>query len=135
MNLDHLRAVQTLLAGLPVTFYDDGQVPTEPTFPYAVMFAGTPDETSTALCGTSNHATFAFQITAVGMSSESALAVADAARALLLDVRPAVAGRSCSRIRKAYARPVTTDHDVTLPGTNRHPQYAVDGYEFDSFTS
>ncbi|OQO89928.1 hypothetical protein B1813_18995 [Saccharomonospora piscinae] len=132
MILDHHQAVLDLLAGLPVTLHD-GQVPDRPTFPYAVLFGDTGNERSTRLCATSDRADWRFQVTSVGLTVESALIVADAARALLIDARPVVVGRSCGPIRRETSIPVRPDTDVTDPDTNRHPMFAVDTYHFVSY--
>lgn len=130
MNLDHYRAVVGLLSGLPWTFYDKGQVPDKPTFPYYVLYVSTPDEDVTKLCGTTDTGTFSFRVTSVGLTVEAVLTVTDAVRDRVLDVRPDVAGRSCNPIRKVSGRPVQVDRDVTLPDSDRHPMYAVDDFEF-----
>jgi len=130
----HRSAIKALLGALPVqlTFYSGGQVPDEPTFPYAVLYMDTSIEDGTHLCGDTDMATFRFQVTSVGLSDDSAVIVADAARTLVLDVRPTVAGRSCTRIRKETSIPVRADKDVTDTATSLHPMFAVDTYVFTS---
>lgn len=130
----HRAAIKTLLSALPVslTFYPGGQVPNQPSFPYAVLYMDTSIEDGTKLCGDTDVATFRFQVTSVGLTDDSAVIVADATRTLVLDVRPAVAGRSCTRIHKETSIPVRADKDVTLTDTNLHPMFAVDTYVFTS---
>lgn len=135
MIADHRAAVKTLLSGLSMTLYDGGQVPMEPSFPYAVLFMDTGFEDSTKLCGDSDRADFRFQVTSVGLTDESAVVVADAARALLLDIRPTVTGRKCGRIRREISIPVRPDKDVTLPDSDRHPMFGVDTYHFVSYAA
>lgn len=132
MIRDHHQAILDLLSGLPMTLYD-GQVPDQPQFPYAVLFGDTGFERATRLCATSDRADFRFQVTSVGLTVESALIVADAARKLLVDARPVVSGRSCGPIRRETSIPVRPDTDVTLPDSNRHPMFAADTYHFVSY--
>lgn len=130
----HRAAIKALLSALPVTltFYSGGQVPNEPSFPYAVLYMDTSVEDGTKLCGDTDLATFRFQVTSVGLTDDSAVIVADAARALVLDARPVVAGRSCTRIRKETSIPLRADKDVTDTNTGLHPMFAVDTYVFTS---
>jgi hypothetical protein len=132
--LDHYQAVVGLLSGLSQTLYE-GQVPTQPSFPYAVLYMDTDTEATTKLCGGSDQAEFRFQVTSVGLSAVAVRVVADAARSLLVDVRPVVAGRTCQRIRKEFSIPVRPDEDVTLPDSDLHPMYAVDTYHFISYAA
>lgn len=132
MILDHFQSVQGLLVPLPQTLYAGGQVPDEPEFPYAVVRMTTGDEDATKLCGISDEAVFRVYITSVGLTDIAAVVVADAVRALLLDVKPLVAGRSCTPLRKESSLPVGPDRDVIVPGTDLNPMYAVDTYRFTS---
>jgi len=122
-------AVRLLLASIP---YYDGQVPNEPSFPYRVLRMGAGNETAERLCGTSGRADFRFYITSVGLSATAVEIVADAARSLLIDVRPVVAGRVCTPIRRESSIPIQEDRDVTAPGNNAHPMFGVDTYSFTS---
>lgn len=132
MIAGHHAAVLTLLSGLSWTLYD-GQVPDTPSFPYAVLYMDTGNEDGTKLCGSSDMADFRFQVTSVGLTRASAVVVADAVRTLLLDVRPTVAGRTCTRIRRETSIPVRADEDVTLTDANLKPMFAVDTYHFVSY--
>jgi hypothetical protein len=130
--LDHHEAIRALLASL--SFYD-GQVPNEPTFPYRVLYLDTGFERSEKLCATSNRADFRFQVTSVALTAEGVAIVADQSRSLLVDVRPAVAGRTCTQIRRKTSVPVRPDRDVTDPDSNLHPMFSVDTYHFVSFAA
>lgn len=132
MIVESRQAVKTLLSAMSFRFYDGGQVPDEPTFPYAVLYMDTGIEDATKLCGDTDEATHRFQVTSVGLTDDSAVIVADAARTLVLDVRPTVAGRSCGPIRKETTIPVRPDLDVNLPPNNLHPMFSVDTYVFRS---
>jgi hypothetical protein len=130
--LEHHEAIRTLLASLE--FYD-GQVPSEPTFPYRVLYLDTGFERSEKLCATSNRADFRFQITSVALTAQGVAIVADQSRSLLVDARPVVTGRVCAPIRRETSIPVRPDADVTDPGTNLHPMFSVDTYHFVSFAA
>jgi hypothetical protein len=126
------QAVKGLLSPMQFTFYDGGQVPDEPDLPYAVLFMDTGIEGATKLCGDTDEAVHRFQVTSVGLTDDSAVIVADAARSLVLDVRPVVAGRVCGPIRKETTIPVRPDLDVNIPTQNLHPMFSVDTYVFRS---
>lgn len=130
MIAEHHQAVKDLLAS--VGFYD-GQVPSEPTFPYRVLYLDTGMEGADRLCGDSDRADFRFQVTSVALSAQGVAIVADLSRSLLIDVKPLVAGRTCTRIRKETSIPVRPDKDVTIPVSNLHPMFSVDTYHFVSY--
>jgi hypothetical protein len=129
---DHRAAIKALLAPMPMQFYGSGQIPDLPTFPYAVLYMDTSVEDRTTLSGPTDEATFRFQVTSVGLTDDSAVVVADTARNLVLDVRPVVAGRTCTRIGKETSIPIREDRDVTITEANLHPIYGVDTYVFMS---
>ncbi|HKS46349.1 MAG TPA: hypothetical protein VJT49_14810 [Amycolatopsis sp.] len=135
-QLAHYAFVKGLLAGLPasMTLYE-GQVPGEPSFPYVVLRMDTGFEAAERLCGTSNRADFRFTLTSVGITDASARVVAGASRSLVLDVRPVVAARLCTPIRKETSLPIQPDNDVMLPASNLHPMFGVDGYHFVSYAA
>ena len=130
----HRAAVKALLAPLLATIqgYPDGQVPDPPQFPYWVLFMGTGTDDETKLCGEPDELTMRFQVTSVGLTDDSAVVVVDKTRALLLGVRPVVAGWSCHPVRKVTDIPLRPDKDVTFPTSNLHPMFAVDTYSFVS---
>lgn len=128
----HRAAVKALLAPCTIAGYPGGQVPDDPPMPYWVLFMGTGIDDDTKLCGDPDELTLRFMVTSVGLTDDSAVVVVDKTRALLLGVRPVVAGWSCHKIRKVTDIPVRPDKDVTLPSSNLHPMYAVDSYELVS---
>lgn len=132
MIAEHLTAVESLLAPLQMTLYEDGQVPERPDFPYAVLFVAARTEAQTRLCATTDDLLFRFQVTSVGLTNQSAVIVADAVRELLVDVRPDVAGRVCGRIKPGSSLPVTTDDSFIDPATGLHPALSRDTYGFHS---
>lgn len=132
-SLAHYEFVKGLLSTLPseITLYE-GQVPDEPAFPYVVLRMATGDESVTHLCGTTDDADVWFYFTCVGLTDAAARVVARETRARVLDVRPSITGRSCGPIRKGSSLTIQPDQDVTLPGSNLHPMFGVDGYHFIS---
>lgn len=130
MIREHHDAVRALLASIP---YYDGQVPNPPTVPYRVVFFDTGFETATKLTGESDHAIFRFQVHSVAESATGVAIVADAARSLLVDARPVVTGRVCTRIKRENSIPVRPVEEVTNPNTDLHLMYSVDTYHFQSF--
>ncbi|WP_409186723.1 hypothetical protein F9C11_21780 [Amycolatopsis sp. VS8301801F10] len=130
----HHAAVLGLLQGgsPPFTVYD-GQVPTQPSFPYAVLYMDTGIDDETKLCRVPDKAVFRFQVTSVGLTVPSALVVVDQTRARVLGVRAGVPQRSLNPIRKETSLPVREDRDVTDTATQRHPCFAVDTYVFESW--
>lgn len=54
-------------------------------------------------------------IHSVGMSRQQAMWVSDRVRALLLDWKPTIPGRTCWRMRSAGSQPVQKDTDTTPP--------------------
>jgi hypothetical protein len=130
--VSHRAAIKTLLAACTIGGYPGGQVIDPPTFPYWVLFMDTGSDDQEKLCGTSNKTTFRWQVTSVGETDDAAEIVASKTSALLVDVRPVVAGWSPGLIRRVMSIPVRADKDVFLPGSNLHPMYAVDSYELVS---
>lgn len=130
MIREHHDAVRALLSSLP---YYDGQVPNPPTFPYRVVFFDTGIESATKLTNDSDMATFRFQVNSVAETAVGVAIVADAARAVLVDARPVVPGRACTRIKRETSIPVRPDEEVTNPDTGLHPMYSADTYYFQSF--
>lgn len=124
----HRAAVKALLEPCTIPGDAGGQVPDKPEFPYWVLFMGTGVDGETKLCGDPDELTLRFQVTSVGETDDSAVVVVDKTRALLIGVRPVVAGWSCHPIRRFADIPVRPDKDVTLPNSNLHPMFAVDQY-------
>jgi hypothetical protein len=130
--VSHRAAIKALLAACQIGGFPDGQVIDKPTFPYWVLFMDTGADEQERLCGSSNKTTFRWQVTSVGETDDSAEIVAGKTYGLLVDVRPVVAGWAPGLIRRVMSIPVRADKDVTLPGSNLHPMFAVDTYELVS---
>ena len=131
MTAAHMGAVLQLLEEFPHTLYV-GQVPDQPSFPYAVIYMDTGRGGDLRLSGHTRRRTFDFQITSVGLTDTAVRIVADAASDLLLDRRPRVPGYSSGRIRHVTSVPVRPDTDVRDTETRLHPMFSVDTYSFRS---
>lgn len=133
MILDHYKAVQALMpAGLPVHLV---KVPPKPAFPYVVLWGdlGTEtsgDESGESLSDIPNSLPLRVRATYVGLTADSVFIVAQRVRNSLRRARPAVAGRSCSKLRQSTLTDIQTDTDVAID--NAHPMFAVDEFTFVS---
>lgn len=113
----HVAAVTALLSGDPNVRVYRSIVPSGATLPYAVLFPGTGGAEATAIDHLSTLRRFPFQMTYVGSTDEQVLALAERVEARLLDVTPAVAGRSTGPIHKTLDEPppIQRDDDVNPP--------------------
>lgn len=134
MIVAHWLAIRDLLAAGIDPLYE-GQVPDQPSFPYSVLYMDTGNERDDRLCADQERADFRFQVTSAGLTAHAAKIRADEARSLLINVRPVVAGRTCTKIRHETAIPVRADTEVTDTETNRHPVFGVDTYHFVSYAA
>lgn len=108
----HRAAIETLLAGL--TFHVS-RAPSGTAVPYVVLHPDQGAATTTSYGGDSDWRPWTFQTTCVGSTTEQAEWMAEKVEARLLDVAPAVTGRTCSPIRKTTTVPVDRDEDVQPP--------------------
>lgn len=128
---DHAQALLTLLrAGAPVLTVYDGNVPANPALPYCVLYLGW-DAERTALQAVTDQFNGRAQVTSVGANAQAARIVAKLVADRLIDVAPAVAGRSCWPITHELAQPPREDRDVHIDGIG-FPVYAVDEYLLSS---
>lgn len=123
--------VLALLQATGFTVYD-GHVPDSPPYPYAVVFANTPDLTLNSLRHTSGRADLRFQVTSVALSAEGVRIVAKAMQDALTDVTPVVADWITYPIRFVSGQPAREDRDVTDTATNLHPLVVVDSYRLSA---
>lgn len=88
--------------------------------PYLVVHPDAGDVARDRLCGERANLVLRFELEAVGAGAEQALWVLDTARALVLGVRPTVAGRTCA--------PVTQIDGSTLFRADalQPPTYVID---------
>lgn len=119
----HAAAVKALI-GSTVRLYE-GEVPNNPTLPYAVLWMGTGTATRSTLAAVSDRRDVEFQITSVGLDAAGARSVSERVRTAVLDKRPAVPGRVSKPIRQVADQPLRVDRDVTP-----HREYLVEVYAF-----
>jgi hypothetical protein len=133
---EHLEAVAAMLAPLAtpgLKVYSGDVTDDPPKWPYLVWRMTTGVGERTKVCGETDKKTFYVYVTSVGLSTTAAAIVADQVEGVLLDQRPTVAGRSCTRMEQETSIPIQADRDVTDPTTKTHPLYAVDTYTFLSW--
>lgn len=128
---EHIAAVIALIPTDVATLYD-GQVPTEPTFPYNVYWSTGGARPSVSQAAEMSQFDASLYVTTVAATAESARIIQSSVRAALLGVRPVVGGRSCWMLSISYSEPIRQDTDVTLPGSNLHPMYGVDVWRLAS---
>jgi hypothetical protein len=109
----HHRAVLTLL-GDAVTVYVS-RAANDATMPYVVLHPDQGQADTTSYEGRSDWRSWRYTTTCVGSTPEQAGWAAERVEANLLDIRPAVAGRTCTPIRKEAPIPVDRDEDVQPP--------------------
>lgn len=132
----HLNAVLALLAPLSASPTDtpiytgsaDAQdqapiLPAARVTPYVVVRTDNMPVTSGRLAQYSGNLTGRFYVTCIGKTVEEAQWAQEKTRALLVDKRPVVTGRSVGRLSLTDSSPVETDRDVQPPLV-----YAVDVY-------
>jgi hypothetical protein len=129
--VDHFHAVMALTVDLPFDVWAVGDVPAEPTFPYAVITPPGHHLVSSDLADATDDIDDYYLVTSTGLTVESALVVQDAMRVRLHRAEPAVAGWSTTLRRNSTGR-TAQDTDVTIPDTNSHPIFAVDSYRIES---
>lgn len=131
MLSEHIAAVIALMPTGVATLYD-GQVPTEPVFPYNVLWSTGGARPSVSQATEMSQLDVSLYITTVAATAESARIIQNSVRDSLLGVRPAVAGRSCWMLSIQYSEPIRQDTEVTITGTNLHPVYGVDVWRLAS---
>lgn len=125
--MSHVDEVLALMEATGFTVHD-GHVPTDPSYPYAVLYARTPDRSINSMRHTSGRLDLRFQVTSVGLTGESARIVAQAMQDALLDVTVTVAGWTNYPIRDTpNDQPLREDREVTLT-SGRHPMYVINEY-------
>lgn len=129
MSREHANAVLALAQAIPNINVYDTQAPAKPPLPYAVLRFDSGQRDRTAITANSNMVTTTVTCTAVGNDRGQSQGVAERVADALVDVRPTVAGRSCSPIEHLDTRPSQMDSQVTPPLF-----YAVDVFRFVSVT-
>lgn len=127
MSRAHADAVNTLLDAVAnLTNYDE-TAPKDAAAPYVVARYDDGVRTRTSILPSSTAITVTFQVTGVGRDRNQAQAALERATSALVDVRPTVAGRSCSPIEQVASQPTLRDDDFTPPLF-----YAVNQFQFFS---
>jgi FlaG/FlaF family flagellin (archaellin) len=124
----HTTAVKAILAA---TGYDvfvvevTGDDKTR-TYPYLVLYPTSGTATVDSLKPVSTLYAFGWQITAVGRDYTETATATDRARAVLVDARPTVAGRTCGVIAEVLsAQPIRQDPTAREPQTGRPLFYGI----------
>lgn len=90
-----------------------GKKPSGPNlYPYAIVYPGVTDTDGTLLAP-SEDGLHRIQVTCVGLTAESALALRDAARNVLRDRSVPIEGHKVVRVEHAGSPPLSRDDDVT----------------------
>jgi hypothetical protein len=127
---EHYEAVKTLVPSKFTVYLFD--TPANPTFPYVVLWGDPGQYEYDSLGDTPSDLLLNIRATCVGVNYESCLIVLDGVRNALNRARPVVAGRVTHAMRQQPLLFVQPDREVTLPGSNTHPIFAVDEYELRS---
>lgn len=105
-------AIKEALVRQNLTVYDT-IVPSNPAFPYVVLFTGSPrSEDSDRASGHTSTADHEFQTTVVGTNADQVRLLLGWVRTALLDVRLAVAGRLSTGIKPISSTDPRVDDDI-----------------------
>lgn len=131
--IDHLDAIKAALAplGYPVHLI---QVSGSTSLPYLLLWSSSGRLAGATLDDVRNDIDDSVGVTAAGVTGESALRVAQRARAVLTPGGMgglAVPGRR-AWLRHYDSRPAFVDRDALIPGTSSYPVTAVDMYRLIS---
>lgn len=130
MLSDHYKAVKALIPAQWTVY--EWNVPDSPTYPYVLLWGGIGNETGDNLAGVPDTLELSIKATYAGTSGTSVLVVVAAIRAALNRAHPIVAGWCPGWLKQSSLIDVQTDFSVTIPGTNRHPVFAVDEFTLTS---
>lgn len=129
MIQEHLDAVLARLranSGLATIVFDEAVTGSSTKF--VVVYTDTGRDLDPRMTGPTTRTDFTYTIHSVGESKRQAIWVADRVRAQLLNFKPTVEGRTCTRLQHPVSRPITDDKDSNPP-----LWYAVDQYDLTSF--
>ena len=129
----HVQAVLTLLAAAtPAHTVYVGEVTADsPATPYWLVTTDPGVLDRDTLAGGSSRIDLRVQVKSVGATAREAIEAARAARSVLVDVVPVIAGRRCWPIRHTDTLPVVPDPGVTTL-TSRRLHLAVDTFRLAS---
>jgi len=98
---------------LPNLIVHDTLVPASPTFPYVVVFSGSPRaEDSDRASGYASTADHEFQTTVVGTNADQVRLLSEWVRTALLDVRLTVTGRLSTGVKPISSTDPRVDNDI-----------------------
>lgn len=128
----HVLAAKALLEQTGREVYI-GEVEGAPTFPYYLLWTSTGRERTESLQADDDFLDDTIYLTTAGITAESVMTAAVDARGRLRRAILAVPGHRVEPLRlEPDQQPITVDRDVVIPGTQRHPQFGVDGYRLVS---
>lgn len=108
----------------------DGHVPDGHVVPYLWVRTHLPDASSRSLSRDPQSLRLDATVTFVAATAPAVRSMFATVRTALEGARPVAAGWSTSPVICLNARDVTEDTDVVIPGTSRHPVYAVTEWRF-----
>ena len=96
-------AVLTVLAGTGFNFYDDGDIPATPSFPYGVVYSvGELEARSGPMSGPNEDGTWEIQVTSVGETREQAQGLGDLVRSTVTRTALSVSGRQVNWVDPSH---------------------------------
>lgn len=130
---EHVQAVLDMLdTASPAHPVHVGEVVEDnPPTPYWLVLPDAGILDGETLAGASSRIDMRVVVKSVGATAREAIAAAQAARAVLVDARPVVAGRRCWPVRHTDTLPVMPDQGVTTT-TSRRLHQAVDTFRIAS---
>ena len=130
--LDHLDAVEAILktAGFDVYLIDvDVKIP---AYPYVVLWAPRIVPDGVTLCGARTVIDTSLMVTVAADSARNVLVAQSKCRTILDGARLTVPGRMVEPLVLIGGQGAVPDRDVVVPGTGRHPVFAVDEWRLVS---
>lgn len=127
MIKEHYEAVKALLPSTWRVYL--GQVDASPKYPYVLIWGSPGTEFSETLDDQPREFRADLKITVAGQTFDSTVGMLNAARKLLNRAKPVVEGRRCGRLKVHSLMDIQPDNNITIPGSNNHPLYAVDECE------
>lgn len=130
--LDHLEAVEAILktAGFDVYLID--VTAKIPAYPYVVLWGPATVPIGVTLCGAREIVDTSLMVTVAADSARNVLVAQAKCRAVLGGARLTVPGRVVAPLVLIDGQGATPDRDVVVPGTGRHPVFAVDEWRLVS---
>lgn len=111
-------------------FIDEVEQPL--SYPYVVLWGDIGSETTEALAGVPDTLNLRPRVTYVATGFDQLMWLIDQVRPALIHRIPAVPGWAPGRLSQQSLTDAQTDFDVTIPGTNQNPMFAVDEFPLSS---